>query len=282
MKFDRYKAFPYPVLRPHSDDYTDAEFQTTVEFSVGNEKVIATVDYAISAEAIVEQIHEGNAEYVSVVSCRDTYFRSVLRSNETKFEAQFNTAELRGEVKVDSYVVVKKKIVSFMSTDINEEFGVGPFSFEAGEILAQDETQVFYIERDLFKPVTSVFDLVKNENLSEGEWTVSFEDNHIQIGVSPKMKEVIDDARNEKKNRIILSNSIYFAAVTQAVQNLKTSPGEWEGKRWAEIISRQAHNKGYDIDTTDAYLIAQRLMQHPLSLLDLYVFKGNANEGPTA
>jgi len=31
MKFDRYKAFPYPVLRPYSDDYIDIDFQTNVE-----------------------------------------------------------------------------------------------------------------------------------------------------------------------------------------------------------------------------------------------------------
>jgi hypothetical protein len=34
MKFDRSKTFPYPVLRPYSDDYVDAEFQALAEFEI--------------------------------------------------------------------------------------------------------------------------------------------------------------------------------------------------------------------------------------------------------
>lgn len=274
MKFDRNKAFPYPVLRPHSDDYINVDFQTTVDYSVGKEKINAEITYAISSDEIVREISKGRAAYVSIVSCRDTYFQRVLCSQQQVIQAEFSIGDFRGEVRVDSYVVVRNKLVKFSSPDINTEFGPGPFKFDPGEILAQDETQVFYIDRDLFKPVISVFDLVKKEELSDGEWTIDFEEDHVQIEVSPKMKASIDDARNSQKNRIVLLNSIYFSAVTQAVQKLKELPDDCEGKKWAEIIKRQAHNKGCDLDSHDAYLIAERLMRHPFSLLDTYVFKG--------
>lgn len=143
-------------------------------------------------------------------------------------------------------------------------------------VLAQDEAQIFYIDRDLVKPITSVFDLVKKDDLSDGIWTVGFEEDHIQIEVSPKMKEAIDAARNDHKNRVVLLNSIYFAAVMQAVQKLK-NPNEnlnFEEKKWAEVIRRQAHNKGLNLETHDAYLITEYLMQQPIKLLDAYVFKG--------
>lgn len=274
MKFDKYKAFPYPVLRPESDDYKDGEFQATVEFAIAKDNIKVKIGYALSAEEITSEILNGNAEYVCMISCRDTYFQRVISSPERKIEANFDIGDLRGEVKVNPYVVVKKDITSFVAPDINPEFGPGPFQFVEGDVLAQDEAQVFYIDRDLFKPITSVFDLVKKDDQSDGIWTVGFEEDHIQIEVSPKMKETIDEARNDRKKRVILLNSIYFAAVMQAVQKLKDPNENFDGKKWADVIRRQAHNKGCDLDSHDAYLIAERLMQEPIKLLDAYVFKG--------
>ena len=273
MKYDKLKAFPYPVLRPQSDDYKDLEFQATVEFIVGKENIKVHIGYALSSEEIVKEIENGNATYTSIISCRDTYFRSVLSSADRKCEATFDILQLRGEVKVDPYVFVKKEIPAFKSSDISPEFGPGPFKFSVGDVMAQDEPQIFYIDRDLFKPITSVFDLVKKDDLSDGEWTIGFEEDHVQIEVGPGMKQVIDDARNTQRNRVVLLNSLYFAAVMQAVQKLKEFP-QYQEKKWGEIISRQAHNKGCELLGNDAYLIAERLMQYPLRLLETHIFKG--------
>lgn len=274
MKFDKYKAFPYPVLRPESDDYKDCEFQATVEFVIEENSLKATVGYALSSEEIVAEIAKGNAEYVCMFSCRDTYFQQVISTSGKNMEATFSVGAMRGEVRVNPYVVVKKAIKQFTATDINPEFGEGPFKFVEGDVLAQDEAQVFYVDRDLFKPITSVFDLVVKDDLADGLWTMGFEENHIQIQVSSKMKEAIDAARNDHKKRVVLVNSIYFAAVMQAIQKLKEPGDNFANRKWAEVIYRQAHNKGLNLDTVDAYLIAEHLMQQPIKLLDAYVFKG--------
>ena len=275
MKFDKNKAFPYPVLRPYSDDYNDVEFQATVEFLVTKDKIIATVGFAVSSEEIGEEIDKDAAEYVALISCRDTYFQSVLRAKERKIVAEFEIGSLRGEVKVNPYIVAIKDIPNFQSPDINSEFGDGPFKFVEGDVLAQDDAQVFYFDRDMFKPVTSVFDLVKKDEQSDGIWTVSFDEEHIQIEVSPNMKASIDEARNDTKKKVVLLNSIYFAAVMQAIQKLQQSKETYEDKKWAQVILKQAHNKSCDIDIHDAYLIAERLMQEPLRRLNEYVFKGS-------
>ena len=101
-----------------------------------------------------------------------------------------------------------------------------------------------------------------------------FEHDHVQIAVSPKMKQKIDSARNVRANIAILMNSIYFSAVMQAIQNLKESV-DYDGYKWAEVIRRQAHNAGIDFRDCPAYYATERLMKLPLSLLDTYVFKGD-------
>lgn len=274
MKFDRNKAFPYPVLRPHCDDYVDVEFQTTVEFSITKDKITSEISYVLSSQELLDEIEKESAKFVSVVACRDTYFRTVISSKSAKVTADFEVGSLRGEVRVDTYIIAVKDIPTYTSQDINSEFGKDVFEFTLGDVLAQDETQVFYIDRDLFKPVTSVFKLVAVENLSGGEWIVWCEDDHVQIQVSTQMKESIDNARNNKSSQVILLNSLYFSAVVQALQKLKDDKEDYEEKRWAQVIQGQLNNNGWDIGSHDAYVLAQRLMKYPLSMLDTYVFKG--------
>ena len=81
MKFDRNKTFPYPVLRPFSDDYVDVEFQTNVDFSSSEGAVTTDISYRVSSAELIEQVKNGNAKFVSIVSCRETYFREVIASD---------------------------------------------------------------------------------------------------------------------------------------------------------------------------------------------------------
>lgn len=277
MKFDKYKAFPYPVLRPFSDDYLDVEFQAAVEFTIREDKIKVELGYAISSEEILNEIERGHAKFISTVSCRDTYFQEKISSVADSAEFELSIGKLKGEVFVNTYVVVTKNINSFVSPDINSEFGSESFKFRVGDVLAQDETQVFYIDRDFFKPISSVFELVKRDGLSDGVWEVNFDQDHVQIEVNAKMKESIENARNSQDNQAILINSIYFASVMQAVQKLKDPEDKntYENYKWAKAILGQAHNKGIDLEGKDAYLITEHLMQLPLNLLNNYVFKGN-------
>jgi len=274
MKFDRNKTFPYPVLRPYSDDYVDVEFQTNVDFSSNEGLVTAEISFRVSSSELIEQIKLGNAKFVAIVSCRETYFRDLITSDDKRVVKNFDVGNLRGEVRVDSYIVAVKKILSFSSPDINPEFGRDSFAFTPGDVLAQDETAVFYIDRDLFKPVTSVFDLVKNPEFSDGEWRINLDDDHIQIIISTAMKESIDNARNNTSMKVILLNSIYFSAAVHAIQRLKEFGGDYEDKKWVRVFYRQIHNNGLDIVGTDAYILAQKLMKYPLRVLNAYVLKG--------
>ena len=90
MKYDKYKAFPYPVLRPESDDYKDGEFQASVEFAIDQANIKLSVSFALSVEEITNEITNGNAEYVCMISCRDTYFQKIISTPEKKIEENFD------------------------------------------------------------------------------------------------------------------------------------------------------------------------------------------------
>lgn len=277
MKFDRNKTFPYPVLRPYSDDFVDMEFQATSDFRIEDDSVTVEVDYVLSSSDILRLISEQVAAYVTVIACRDTYFSVSVRSFDSHIIEKFDGSLFRGEVEVRSYVHIIKDIL-LNSTEVHPDFGKGPFCYGVGDIIAQDETAVFYFDRDLFKPVTSVFDLVKKDTLSRGAWDLRFDQDHVQIEVSPEMKSSLDSARNRPSNRAILINSIYFAAVMQAIEKIRNDSETYGDYKWANIFIQSAHNNSIDIDSGDLHSVAQTLMKHPLLMLEDYVFKMGASD----
>lgn len=275
MRFDHHKSFPYPVLRPDIDDYINAEFQVTVDVLgvKNNTQIEANVKIALSSDEIRKQIENGNATISIVFSCRDTYFRDAISTNKFELTKRYGSGQFRGEVVISPFIVAVKPIGKFTAKGINPEFGKTDFSFAIGELLAADEPKVVYIDRDLFRPISSILQLVKQDTLKGFEWQIGFDEDKLRILLSPEAKEIIDQARNAPQNRAILINSLYFGAIMEAIQKLKDSEGSYAHLRWAEVIKQQCHNAAISLKSHDSYLIAQRLLKTPFSLVNQYVFR---------
>jgi hypothetical protein len=76
----------------------------------------------------------------------------------------------------------------------------------------------------------------------------------------------------------ILLNSIYFAAIMEAIQKLKEEPGLVDDRRWARVIEQQCHNAAIDYSKHEAYIVTQQLLRTPLNLLNQYTFSEAIDE----
>lgn len=273
MQFDTLRAFPYPVLRPGSNDYLDSALQTVVELvqSPDTLDITAEADIAVGVEEIRALIAAGKAQYAAVFACRDTYFRKAVLSSDRNLRERFPAGALRGEVLIYPYVVASEAIEAFHCRWINPEFGPGPFASPQGAVLAVDEPQLIYVDRETFQPISSCFVLVPNENVPPNEWKVDASEDKVRIGVHPSLKERIGNARNDKKNRAILLNSIYFGAVTQCLTLLKAGD-EVAEQRWTKIVRQRLADQHLDLDAHHESWLAQQLMRHPFAIVDRYFF----------
>ncbi|MAH04253.1 MAG: hypothetical protein CL561_01705 [Alphaproteobacteria bacterium] len=274
MQFDINRAFPYPVLRPDVDDYIDGDMQAIIEFvsSSNGKNVVAKIKFDLSIPQLKELIKTNYAQYSMVFECRDTYYRKAILCSEDEFEVEFEEGELRGEVQAKPYIIAIKDIKEYECSFINPEFGLKKFSFDEGSVLAVDRPYCVYIDKDVFKPLSSVFTLISEENVKGYEWQIRLQDDYVHIVVSKDLKSTIDLARNTKKNKAVLINSIYFAAVVQCLSSLKNMPGEYDSFRWAEVVKEKCFNLGLDLEKEHEYQIAQKLMKMPFSMIDAHVF----------
>ncbi len=273
MQFDPLRAFPYPVLRPGSSDYVDSAMQTVAELIESDDQldITAEADIAVGVDEIRALVEGGKARYAAVISCRDTYFRKAMLSAEPRFSERFSAGSLRGEVLIYPYVVAIEAINGFSCPWINPEFGDGPFAFPSGAVLAVDEPQMIYVDRETFKPISSCFYLAPNENVPSNEWQIDASEDRVRITVSPSLKERIANARNSKENRAILLNSIYFGAVSQCLSILKNNEDIGD-QRWARIFRQRLADQHLDLDQHPETWLAQQLMRHPFAIVDRYFF----------
>ncbi len=100
MKYDELKMFPYPVLRPESEDYLDSAFQATVRYELTKKSSTVSIEarFSCSEDAILELIEGGNAAYSLLVDSRETFFREVITSTEETVRRRFNRGRLKGRV----------------------------------------------------------------------------------------------------------------------------------------------------------------------------------------
>lgn len=270
MKFDRSKAFPYPVLRPYNDDFIEKDFQAVISVDTPEASIDISVDYSLSSKSIQKLINEHLASFVTVVSCRDTYFSATIESFEPHAQKSLPHGLFRGEVFINKYIQVLTDI-EFESPEIHADFGKGPFRYTQGDIIAQDEPEKFYFGREFFKPLTSVFTLVKNESLSYGEWKLDADNDHVGIEVSPKMKDKFDIARSTRSNQMILLNSLYYAAVVQSIEYLKEPDSGYDQFRWAQVVKKKMDDCNVTLEEP-ATKIASAVLEFPLRMLGDFVF----------
>jgi hypothetical protein len=204
--------------------------------------------------------------------CKDTFYRKAQLSTLPTFEVQFDAGTLRGDVTASPYIVARADIKGYTCELINAEFGKGPFHFPVGSVLAVDVPSKVYIDRDVFKPTSSLFELVHSTSLYGTFWQIRTDQDRVQIVLSPKIKEKLDRFRNEKKNKAILLNSIYFAAVMECVAQLKEQGSDGEHvEKWKRTMRRRCENLHINIDTDGLHAITQKLMNDPFSRFDAYL-----------
>ena len=272
MKYDKNKAFPYPVLRPYNDDFVGKDFQASVSIETIENEVEISVEYSLSSKSIRQLIENYEASFVTVIACRDTYYSATIESFTFEAKKQFDQGLFRGEVSINKYIRIIDS-VELYTDEIHSDFGEGPFIYNVGDIIAQDEPERFYFEREYFKAVTSVFNLVKSDSVPYGEWKLDAENNHIGIQVNPAMKEVLDIARSTRSNQMILINSLYYAAVVQAIDYLKEGEGAYDSYQWAHVIRKKITDRKISLESHHSTQIATAILERPFQMLCESIFK---------
>ncbi|MDA9029203.1 hypothetical protein N9H80_00855 [Candidatus Pseudothioglobus singularis] len=275
MRANTQKSFPYPVIRDEFDDYLNETFEIIPSFELSEDSKNAKflLDYSLSSTAIKRQIANGNACYLSVFSCRDTFYHKVFESFEASNNiVEINLDDISGKLEVESFVYIKNDL-SIESKNINQEylpkdiFSDSKFKYLAGSIVAQAKVYKFNFVPDIFNFSSSLFQLKLDPELPKDEWAIDTNQDRIIIRASNNIIEIERELSNHDKGKSALVNSIYFAAVMHAVSLIKETPSLVDEVHWAKVFEQRMNIKKVT-DADPIYKVASKLMDWPLSDLE--------------
>lgn len=271
MRYDQWKTFPYPVLRPLSDDYLEAKLRADTVPTVWDKALSVEIkmDFTLKdADSLRELLDAGKAEYAALLVSRDTYFRELIRSAEPTFSKVFEGGKLKGRVEVYPFILATKDIPDYVPEGIHPEFGGDPFSIENGDVIALDEATEFWVEQDYFASLNSVIELVEADDVEMGRVEVGLDSDMMQIKVNPRQKKLLDSWRGQANLRPVLFNSIYLPAVMDAIRAMSQS-SDYEDEKWHKAFTGACAGLGEEIEEgVDCLDVAQKLLKSPLEKLN--------------
>ena len=278
MKYQPYKSFGYPVLRPAEEDqlenadYVGWNFQVELVSRIppaAADSVLIEYDLVQIVQALRKAIEEKNAEILLMVSCRETFFTDVFTLSDESGSVKIKADLLHGNTEFSFFIKCVKNF-ELECEQINEEFGYKKFLAEKGNILAQSYTYRAFIHKEYYRNARSIISISISEDLKDGEYTVSLDtqSQYIEVSTGRALNRKINGMWSSVETKINVLNSFYVPIITQAISQLREKPEEYQDLKWAQIIESQLASVREDTPVRDEpHNEAQALFKSPLSAI---------------
>ena len=272
MKFDLRKAFPHPVLRPHSNDYPDAEFEVQMELGRqrGSSRVDLSADFSLSDEDILQHVEQGAASFVLILECSMTHTRKAYSTMAPHLEDTLPAGQLRGLVELRPFIVATELIRDFRAQGWHDEFADMPsITVLPGTVLAADEPKAYYIDNAEEAPIGSIFVTTPVDTARDGRWNCNLDGERVEIQLSKddfRRLKAARSALNDRADAAYLMNGIYLPALHHVLMEADSSSGDYESRRWFRALdAKLAEHKLQALGKEQANRLedAQRLLDDP-------------------
>jgi len=274
MKYDPKRLFGYPVLLDElsdSLDYPNKNISPKIELTLSPEdisKYRINYDLSLNSDTLNKLINEKKAIFVIRVSCNAALF---IDSQVCDMRGSFDILgdNLRDKIEISVFIVA---VNNFTLKDINNEFHSdfdnADFSISKGMVLAYPKPLRYFISKENFLDITSIFKWKPKPNQANGIFDVGISEQKIEIIALESQTKIFKNWMRREDSKSIAINSIFLAALTHAIEMLKREPEDYDDNRWANVIITKCENKNIDFKGKTALEIAQRLLNSPIKLLN--------------
>jgi len=272
MKYDVQKSFGYPVLRPSSEDYVGRAFEPELSLKKAKDGGALELHYALhcSSDYLNTLIKEDHACFVVRVTCAKTLYEKMMLTSQKREVLVIPGEDIRHLIEIGAYIVATKKITGFSSDEFNSEFNGVKFEIEEGNVLACVDERQYYVEREVFENISSIFLWHDRPDLPMGKWAIDFDDEKVAIHCNPEQRKLLDIATQRQIHQPAILNAIIFPAVIILLRTLIEENDTYGNKRWGQVIINRMRNEnlGELTSSTNILDVAQKLCELPLNLLN--------------
>ncbi|WP_164673732.1 hypothetical protein [Aeromonas dhakensis] len=273
MRISENTRFPHPVLGLDTGDFVVGEFNLEIEVKENRSTSNVSLEHTITlTEPGIRALIENNQASVGcIIKCVDTFFSDLRQMAWSTGKTDFSPGQLLNRVSLRPIVWLKKNLSDWDPGTIHPEFEP-PVSLNNGDIIAVGEELIISVGQAKLTPIESIFKLVKQESVPDGELQVDITGNHIALSVSEKTFQTLSEFRLQSSWQEILMSSIYMPAVMEVLDVLRSDSKEHESSRWYQPFLAKCDAKGVRIEPNMSILkAAQILLERPIAHLSKLV-----------
>ena len=244
----RNRLFPYPVLCNETDDYQNDVFEAETKVEERIHDIHVTVKFKLNNIAILDMIRKGMAEYALHVECPTTYYRKMFKTDISELSFAIPKEKVNGDIAVLAVVVAKRRIASFISESLNEDYDGETISFDKAAIMAYKnlpKIQVFKNYEELAGN-ESLFTVVKIGLPDDEEiHPLAFELNDERIKIMVDARTYASYIHYQQKTSVAMS-MLVFPAVVYMLDELRDSPDSFGDRMWYVKMKQFYRAQGVD------------------------------------
>lgn len=199
MKYNRNKAWPYPVLQSNErdGDYPRHAFEveSSLEIDSGSGSVTVRCEFMLGHRGMERLIKEQRAQYVLVVRSPATHYRGEFTSFTPEIEYTFLHGQLGGHVELIGFVVAKKPTLNFSLKGWNKEYRSREYNIDESAVLAIDQPWGTWLDQTADGPLQSIFELRPVKDKGKIRWRCNLDSERIQLEMTEVAAEQFKSAR---------------------------------------------------------------------------------------
>lgn len=273
MKYSPRRNYLHPVLRPWSDDYPGASFQTQITRSeIVNGVLNLVIAFDVSEPSIMAQINGGYAICVAMLYCSSTLHRQMLSAGAGSLEISesISCELLRGNVEIHPAIVVNDN-VDHPTNTAHEEYNANPVSISRWHPLAVAQTWHFQVNSNV-RPTKGIFNLENDDQLSDGEFDIKADisDRYISITANSDTRAKFKSMSGGESRAL---STVYMSALVAALAEIRKfdDGDEAHDDGWVNCIKVNLKRLNIDIGSDDGQgthtllRAAQHLLNNPFN-----------------
>lgn len=131
-------SFPHPVLGIANNVTSEIQFIDTDDISISPNKNSYGIKlkYSFEDEKLTQMIQEDKAEYICEITCTNTLYREIIRSEKPEIMFEISRKSVKGRIDFLCLLVAKKNIESYSNTNFHSDYKGFKFDVEKGDVLA--------------------------------------------------------------------------------------------------------------------------------------------------
>lgn len=236
------RAFPYPVLGPESDDFTQGSLRLADSSAqAAPERYTIQFRFEVTHPDIEAMIADGSASPAVVIECRQNLHRVRHPVQPGVNTIEIRADELRGEVHVTPVISAARELSAYRPRFLNTDYEGVPLRVPRHGLLAYGPNLEFIAEprADRLRRISSIMRVVPVDG-GQRVMHVNPDGQRIRVEVSREMFNLYQNVAACREASAVLASMLVLPVLVEVFHRLKREgPDGWEDReaqRWFQVV----------------------------------------------